>query len=151
LWRCREGFVVNDPRALTLRARFLLAVIGLAALMLVATAWSLTPDPRGYGTHEQLGLGACGFARLTGWRCPTCGMTTAWAHATHGDMRAALAASGGGTVLLLLTVIAAPWLLASAAMGKWLGGRPPVGLLLGIGGAWLAVTVLDWLRRIATS
>ena len=141
---------MNDSRALTLRARLLLTVIGLAAVVLVATARSLTPDPRGYGTHEQLGLGACGFTRLTGWRCPTCGMTTAWAYATRGDIHAALAANGGGTVLLLLAVIAAPWLLASAAAGRWLGGRPPVGVLLWIGGAWLTVTVLDWLRRLAT-
>jgi hypothetical protein len=141
---------VNDSRALTLRVRLLLAIIGLAALMLVATARSLAPDPRGYGTHEQLGLGACGFTRLTGWRCPTCGMTTAWAHATRGDFRAALAANGGGAVLLILTVIAAPWLLASAAAGRWLGGRPSAGVLLWIGGAGLMVTVLDWLRRLAT-
>ncbi len=139
-----------DMRALTPRARLLLAVIGLAALMLVATARSLDPDPRGFGTHEQLGLGACGFTRLTGWRCPTCGMTTAWAHATRGNLRAALAANGGGTVLLLLCVMTAPWLLASAAAGRWLGGRPSAAVLLGIGGAWLAVTVLDWLRRLAT-
>jgi hypothetical protein len=141
---------VNDRRALTLRGRLLLAVIGLAALALVATARTLTPDPRGYGTHEQLGLGACGFTRLTGWRCMTCGMTTAWSHATRGDLSAALAANGGGTVLLLMTVATAPWLLASAAIGRWLGGRPQASVLLAIGGAWLAVTVLDWLRRIAS-
>jgi hypothetical protein len=128
----------------------LLAALGLAAVALVATARTLTPDPRGYGTHEQLGLAACGFARLTGWRCPTCGMTTAWAHATRGDVSEALAVNGGGTALFVLIAAAAPWSIASAIAGRWLGGRPTVPVLLGISGAWLAVTIIDWARRIAT-
>jgi hypothetical protein len=141
---------VTKPAALSPRARILLAGLGLAALALVATAGTLTPDPRGYGTHEQLGMAGCGFTRLTGWRCPTCGMTTAWAHATRGDVSAAVAANGGGAALFVITAAAAPWAIASAMAGRWLGGRPTAPVLLGIGGAWLTVTVIDWARRLAT-
>jgi hypothetical protein len=136
---------------LTNRGRLLLAACGVAAVALLATARGLNPDPRGIGTHEQLGLSACGFASLTGWRCPTCGMTTSWSHAARGNVRSALAASGGGTVLLAVTLLAVPWALASAIAGRWLGGRPTARVLLVIGGAWLAVTVLDWVRRLVTS
>jgi hypothetical protein len=142
---------VNDSNALTPRGRLLLAACGLAAVVLLVTAQRLIPDSRGFGTHEQLGLSACGFTRLTGWRCPTCGMTTSWAHAARGNIRAALAASGGGTVLFAMTLLATPWALASAAAGKWMIFRPRLDVLLMIGGAWLAVTALDWLRRFATS
>jgi hypothetical protein len=129
----------------------LLAACGVAAVALLATARGLNPDPRGFGTHEQLGLSACGFARLTGWRCPTCGMTTSWAQAARGNLGAALAASGGGTVLFAIALLAAPWALASAIAGKWLGRRPTARVLLAIGGAWLTVTVLDWVRRLVAS
>jgi hypothetical protein len=50
----------------------------------------------------------------------------------------------------VLIAAAAPWALASAIVGRWLGGRPTLRVLLAIGGAWLAATVLDWARRIAT-
>jgi hypothetical protein len=146
-----RGNLVNDSNALTPRGRLLLAACGLAAIVLLVTAQRLTPDPRGLGTHEQLGLSACGFTRLTGWRCPTCGMTTSWSHAARGDVGSALAASGGGTILFAIALLAAPWALASAIAGRWLIQRPTTPVLLGIGGAWLAVTVLDWVRRLAAS
>lgn len=126
----------------------LLAACGAAAVVLLATARGLNPDPRGFGTHEQLGLAQCGFTRLTGWRCPTCGMTTSWSYAARGNVRSALAASGGGTALFGMTMLATPWAFASAIAGRWLGGRPTAHVMLGIGGAWLAVTVLDWARRL---
>ncbi len=129
----------------------MLAACGVAAVVLLATARGLNPDPRGLGTHEQLGLSACGFTRLTGWRCPTCGMTTSWSHVARGNVRSALAAGGGGTVLFAMTLLAAPWALASAIAGRWLAGRPTAGVLLAIGGAWLTVTVLDWVRRLVAS
>ncbi len=142
---------MNDSNALTHRGRLLVAACGVAAVVLLATARGLNPDPRGFGTHEQLGLSACGFTRLTGWRCPTCGMTTSWSHAARGNVGAALAASGGGTVLFAMTLLATPWALASAIAGRWLGGRPTARVLLTIGRAWLTVTVLDWVRRLVAS
>ncbi len=58
------------------------AAAGLAGLL--GLSRTLDPDPRGYGTHIQLGLRPCAFAALTGRLCPTCGMTTAYAWFVRG-------------------------------------------------------------------
>ncbi|NBO19844.1 MAG: DUF2752 domain-containing protein, partial [Proteobacteria bacterium] len=55
-------------------ARELSATLGLSNVR-----W-LTPDARGLGTHEQLGLPPCGFYLWYGLPCPSCGMTTSWPH-----------------------------------------------------------------------
>ena len=71
------------------------------AAVLTVAAW-LTPDPSGTGTHEQLGLPACGFLQRTGLPCPTCGYTTACALAAHGRIVAALRTQPAGATLALL-------------------------------------------------
>ena len=128
--------------------RLLLALVGLGLGLLLATAWRLTPDPRGFGTHEQLGLAACGFIHWTGRPCPSCGMTTAWAYAVRGDLVAALSANAGGALLCLAAALAAPWALGSAIAGRWLW-RPSPRVVLWIGTSWLALALLDWARRLA--
>jgi hypothetical protein len=109
----------------------------------------LTPDSRGWGTHEQMGWPACWLQRAGGWRCPSCGMTTAWALAVRGDVRAALEASVGGTLLFAAAGCGVVWLAWVAIRGrgplKW--GSPKVWLWIAT--AWLVVTVLDWVRRLA--
>src|SRR5262245_13048492 len=105
------------------RGRLLVAAVGLAACAALVTARKLDPDPRGYGTHEQLGWSPCWFRRVVGRPCPACGMTTAWAHAVRGEFRAAIGANAGGAVACGLAALAAPWLLACAAAGSWLLGR----------------------------
>jgi len=44
----------------------------------------LEPDPRGHGTHQQLGLPACGARDLVGLPCPACGVTTSVTELVHG-------------------------------------------------------------------
>jgi len=53
------------------------ASIGILALVAV-------PDPRGFGTHEQLGLAPCRMKQWTGVPCPGCGVTTSVTLAAQG-------------------------------------------------------------------
>jgi hypothetical protein len=136
-----------NPR-LPPRTRRLAGVVGLSLAALIASAAWLTPEARGWGTHEQLGWKPCWFRQTTGRPCPVCGMTTAWAYAVRGNAQAAVAANVGGALLAAMTVLGAAWLLGSAAFGKWIGGRPSARAVVTLGTAWLVVTLLDWARRL---
>lgn len=106
------------------RRRLLWAVLGGGLLGLLATARFLPPDPRGFGTHERLDLPPCSFHWLFGRRCPSCGITTAWAHAVRGQWPDAVRANACGAALAPLAAMAAVLLIASAARGRWIGPRP---------------------------
>jgi len=131
--------------------RIVLAAAGIVALVLLVVARNLEPDPRGYGTHQQLGFTPCYFHEWTGHPCPTCGMTTAWSHALRGNIAPALEANLGGVLLAACTAIGVPWLLISAAVGRWMvvGPSPKTGLVVAT--AWLAIVLVDWLQRWFTS
>jgi hypothetical protein len=75
-------------------------------------------------------------------------MTTAWAHAARGQVQAAVAANAAGAAACGLTLIAAPWLIASAAAGRWLLVKPTPRFVLWTGTALLILTLLDWARRL---
>ncbi|MDZ4658507.1 MAG: DUF2752 domain-containing protein [Bythopirellula sp.] len=128
--------------------RLVVAGAGLSVLALLLTASRLVPDPRGFGTHEQLGLTPCSFCRWTGRECPTCGATTAWASVLRGEWSAALRANVAGTMLCLVAIVSVPWLLLSASMGRWLIARPTMRVLLVAGSGLVAIAVLDWARRV---
>jgi hypothetical protein len=129
---------------LSRRHRLMLVAAAAGLVALLAVAWVLTPDERGHGTHQQLGLPPCTFFLLFGRPCPSCGMTTAWVRLVHGHVAEALRANIGGTLLGLLAVVSVPWLLVSAVCGRWLPARPgPVPatwLSAGIG----VVTLIQW-------
>lgn len=126
----------------------LAAAVGLAIVALVATAARLAPDKRGFGTHEQLGWPACQVRLWTGRPCPTCGMTTAWAHAVRGHVDDAFAASVGGVIGLAIAVVAAAWMLAAAVSGRCLVAQPRPRWILLVATGWLIVTLADWARRL---
>ncbi len=127
--------------------RLVVAGVGLGALVLLLTASRLAPDPRGFGTHEQLGLTPCSFYRWTGRECPTCGATTAWAHVLNGEWSAALRTNLAGTLLCLAALVSVPWLLLSASVGRWLVARPTLRVLLVAGSGLIAIAVFDWAQR----
>lgn len=86
-----------------------------AAVCLVAltvAAWT-HPDPRGSGTHTQLGMPVCGFLERTGYPCITCGITTAFAHVVRGQIPQAFVAQPAGALLALGCVFT--WALGSLA------------------------------------
>jgi len=61
----------------------LLGFIG-GTLAMVLLAFVATPDARGHGTHEQLGLSPCRMMQWTGIPCPGCGVTTSVTLAAQG-------------------------------------------------------------------
>lgn len=135
---------LGNGRRFPVVVRVVLFGAGGVLLAALAVARSLSPDPSGYGTHRQLGLPPCTFVALFGKRCPSCGMTTAWAHLTRGQVRRAAAANLGGAVLGITAMIAAPWLILSAAAGRWLVARPTEVRLIAYSTVVAAVVFVDW-------
>ncbi len=132
------------------RLRFVAALVAVGCCAVLGLAAWLTPDERGYGTHEQLGFGKCGMLITTGLPCPTCGMTTAFAYAVRGRLIRAFLAQPAGLVLALATAagaLGAAWVVAAGRM-------PPVrmpmitpyrlffGLLVLLAGSWAFKIVL---------
>jgi len=140
-----------SSKALSKDARCVALGLGVLLTVLLAVASRLTPDARGFGTHEQLGMAACWVQSQTDWLCPACGMTTAWAYTLDGNLTAALQTNLGGTLLCLLACLAAPWLIISALRGRWLLGRPTLRAIVVTATIVMGLTMLEWARRVMFS
>ncbi len=140
-----EARVVTEGQAGSTRRRLVAVVVTLGAATVLGLAAYLEPSPTGVGTHTQLpAMPTCGWLVTMDLPCPTCGMTTAFAHAANGDLLAALGAQPLGAVLALATAMAllvggyaaftgsrvgsifaslwgrkAAWILAASATGAW--------------------------------
>lgn len=126
------------------------SVILLGCLALLGTACYLHPDPHGYGTHRQFGGGPCGMLVMTGLPCPTCGMTTAFAHTVRGQWLRAAWVQPAGFVLALGTIVTAVVAMVTIVRGVWprwgLAWIPPYRLFLGL----LVLLIGAWGFKIAT-
>jgi hypothetical protein len=150
-----RGAARSDPaterarRRRTLEHWTLLVLTLLAGAAVIVLGFAVTPDPRGYGTHEQLGLAPCRFLALTGVPCPGCGVTTSIAHAARFDLAAAFAQQPLGIVVALLAPLAAAVALIQHARGRDLGETLRVARLgwwaVGLG----AVALAAWVAKIA--
>jgi hypothetical protein len=69
--------------------------------------------PKPYGTHEGLGLPPCTFKKLTGYVCPSCGMTTSFALLVRGDVINSWKVNQVGTLLAAFLLLCIPWAVAS--------------------------------------
>lgn len=83
-----SGVQTNLPR----RWLILDLLLFLAWCGMILVACILTPDPRGYGTHTQLGLNPCVWRTIHGRPCPSCGLTTAFTHIVRGEWHQAVQA-----------------------------------------------------------
>ncbi len=107
--------------------RLLLAafLIGTTVLLI---AGSVTPDERGYGTHTQLGIAPCGYLLRTGDPCPTCGMTTSFAHLARFRFASAFRTQPFGALLAtglwIATVGSLFALVAGRSARPWLARLP---------------------------
>ncbi len=140
-----EARVAAAGQASSTRRRLVAVVVTLAAATILGLAAYLEPSPTGVGTHTQLpAMPTCGWLVTMDLPCPTCGMTTAFAHAANGNLLAAIGAQPLGAVLALATAMAllvggytavtgsragavfaslwgrrAAWILAAGATGAW--------------------------------
>ena len=92
---------------------------GLALLCLgvLIASRALSPSASGLGTHRGLGLPPCSFLALWGVPCPTCGLTTAFAHAARLELACSLRAHPLGLPLFTLVLLAVPLALCALSRG----------------------------------
>lgn len=138
----RQGFEVE---------RFRWACIGATGALLVSLSLLVEPDPRGFGTHTQLGLPPCGFLSLTGFPCPGCGLTTAFAYGVRGDWSHAFTANPLGLLLFVISLGAIPLSLV-ALHRRWSFAALCDRFSLHRGAlAIAAVALLLWVGRFAAA
>ena len=125
---------------LVLWSLFLVAGFGLAA--------SLNPDPRGYGTHQGLGLPPCSFQILFGINCPSCGSTTCFAHFVRGHWIAAAQANIAAFGLALVCAAMIPWSSYSAWSGRLWKIERPAPALLAVLLTLCLVSLVQWIVRL---
>lgn len=129
--------------------RALAAGVAVAGSVCFTTLARVQPDARGFGTHEQLGLPACGWPLHYGIPCPTCGCTTAACLVVHGRLFAALATQPFGAAFAAVGTLVAVHatlcllrsrsfvdLLVRVRFGRWVVAAIAL-LLLSWGYTWL--------------
>ena len=121
----------------------ILALIGIGLLGL----W-MDPDPRGFGTHEQLGLAPCRTMEWIGIPCPGCGVTTSVSLFWHGELWASFVNQPFGWLLAALVPLLAVGAIIAHIQGRDLYASAlsvPIGrVLLSLTGLMLAA----WIYKI---
>jgi len=135
--------------------RLLIATGGAGAIVLLCTAAWLRPNVeevakgefRKLGTHQGLGLPPCSFRTSFGFPCPSCGMTTSWAHTMRGQLFQAMEANIGGTLLAIASLVYGPYMLLSGIRGRWVFARFNEVYAAVIAVTILAITLVSWCIR----
>jgi len=126
--------------------RIALAVLCLFLISGFRFAYTLKPDPRGFGTHEQLGLPACDFRAWAGVLCPTCGMTTCFSNFVRGRFIQAAQANFAGLMLAVVCALLIPWSIVSVWKGRtWKVSAPEIWVFRIVFGITM-ITLTNWFR-----
>ncbi len=138
-----------DSKA-TGRTRWRALVVGLACFGLLSVAWTLTPDAHGLGTHRQLGLAPCSLVMMTGYPCPTCGMTTSFSYAVRGQLLSALNAQPAGLFVAIMVLLVGVIAITTALTGRawrvnWFRVSP-----FQIGIVCVVILLLGWGYKVLT-
>ena len=125
--------------------RVVSAAIILIAAAMVLLLLSVSPDDRGHGTHEQLGMSPCSWAQgPDGFPCPTCGVTTAASHLVHLQPLQAVATQPFGAALALaglaLAVLALGCLVGRKSFLDFLAWLPYGSIVVG----FTVLLLLSW-------
>ncbi len=138
------SFVARIPWPL--RAVYCGVGLGLIALLILAR--TLSPDPSGIGTHEQLGLPPCGVKFAFGIPCPSCGMTTSWALATRGQILQSARCNVGGLLMAALALPAAVGLILGGLRGRWVVWDPDPLVVSGMLALIMLAAIVQWVIRV---
>jgi hypothetical protein len=87
-------------------------------LVLIVLGVFVDPDPRGFGTHERLGLPPCKPMLWWNVPCPGCGVTTSVALAAHGRFWASIRNQPFGFIVAMAVPAFAAWCLWHALRGR---------------------------------
>lgn len=104
--------------------RLIAAVVAISCLAVLVVAARMQPSESGVGTHTQWGFNTCQFLERTRLPCPTCGMTTSFAHFVRGNFLASFYVQPMGFLGAAITA-AAFWIAGYMA----LSGKPALRLL----------------------
>jgi len=124
---------------------FLLVGAFIVLAGVVTLGWVIDPDPRGFGTHERLGLPECQSIKLFGFPCPGCGVTTSVSNFWHGNFQTSFVKQPFGFLLAMLVPSVALGAIVSHFRGRDLyaysvsvrWGRWFLGLGVAMLGAWV--------------
>lgn len=133
---------------LSRRGRLGLLILSGLLMAGFGLARSMEPDPRGFGTHQQLGFPECTFQFLWNRPCPGCGMTTCFAALMHGNWSAALRANPAGVLLAVVCSLLIPWMWASAWRGETVGVTDPLQATVWLLFLIATVTAGVWFYRL---
>ena len=124
------------------------AILAAGCLGVLIVAWFLNPSSEGLGTHQQLGLPECGWITAADIPCPSCGMTTAFSHAAHGDLVGSFLAQPMGMLVAVGAAVVAVVGTYTAVTGSMLA--PFLGGMFTTRVAWITVTLLllAWIWKI---
>jgi hypothetical protein len=139
---------LKGPSA-SIATRITAGVVCAALLAVLIVAAGLEPNTKGHGTHTQLGMPACGWVLAFSKPCPTCGMTTSFAHAANLDLWHSLKVQPGGALLAILAAIGVWPAFWIAFTGSQLA--PVLGILTRPRIVWVFVGLVfvAWMYKIA--
>jgi hypothetical protein len=129
------------------RGGLVLVAAALAAVFYIATLvqpYDTNGNPLRSGSHQSLGMPACRFKEMTGVPCPSCGMTTSFAHLVRGDVGDSVRANWVGTGLAVFCAFLIPWCLVSAVRGRLLGVRRLEAVLAFLVGVFTVLMLGRW-------
>lgn len=88
------------PVRLGVWGRLWSAFVAASCLAVLVVATRVQPSPTGVGSHaDSLGLNECQWLQQAGVPCPSCGMTTAFAHFVRGNLPASVYVQPMGALL----------------------------------------------------
>jgi len=117
------------------------AVLGAAVWI---DPYSADGRPRASGTHQQLGLPPCTYLLRTGDPCPSCGLTTSFSLAMHGDLYGSVRANWVGTLMVGFLLACVPWAAWCAWRGHLVGVRSLEFAALGAMGVFAVLLLARW-------